>query len=386
MSATQAERRDVCILGGGIIGLAVAAELARRGREVCVLDASVGSADAAARTAAGMLAPVSEADLSHPDLTRLSLASAAMYEPWARELEARSGLDTGFEATGTLIVALHRDHMAEIEHLRAFQRDRGLDPQPLTRSELRELEPSLAPTVVGGMRVPGDHQVDPRRVLAALREAVTHDGGQIIDGARATAVVAEGTGGASLVRFEQHGAPASLHANLVVIAAGAWSGAIEAAGLELPVRPVKGQVLRLRGDRLLSHVVRTPDVYLVPRADGELVVGATMEERGFDRESRAGDVLDLLIEAARTLPGIRELTLAECNTGFRPALRDHLPAIGEARPGLLVATGHFRDGVLLAPITARLLGDLVCDGRADALLTPFAPTRFAAAQRIEAHA
>ena len=383
---TTPECVDVCVLGGGIIGLAVAAELLRRGREVCVLEASAGSTDAAARTAAGMLAPVSEADLSHPDLTRLSLASAAMYEPWAREIEARSGLNTGFETTGTLIVALHRDHMAEIEHLRAFQRDRGLDPQPLTRGELRALEPSLAPTVVGGMRVPGDHQVDPRRVLGALREAITRGGGRIVEGARATSVVAEGTDGASLVRFEERGEPHALHVKLVVVAAGAWSRAIEVPDLEIPVRPVKGQVLRLRGERLLNHVVRTPDVYLVPRADGELVVGATMEERGFDRDSRAGDVLDLLIEAARTLPGIRELTLAECNTGFRPALRDHLPAIGEARPGLLVATGHFRDGVLLAPITARLLGDLVCEGRIDALLASFAPGRFASVEPIEVRA
>lgn len=154
------------------------------------------------------------------------------------------------------------------------------------------------------------------------------------------------------------------------------------AGLDLPMRPVKGRILRLRGERLLHHVVRTPDVYLVPRADGELVVGATMEERGFDRGQRAGAVLDLLLEASRVLPGIRELDLVECSAGFRPALRDHLPAIGEARPGVFVATGHFRDGVLLSVITARLLGDLICDDRLDPLLEPFRPSRFAA---VETH-
>ena len=147
----------------------------------------------------------------------------------------------------------------------------------------------------------------------------------------------------------------------------------------LPLRPVKGQILRLRGERQLRHVIRTPDIYLVPRADGELVVGATMEELGFDARSTAGAVHHLLREAWRAVPGVAELELAECGVGFRPALRDHLPAIGNVDgAGLFVATGHFRDGVVLAPITARLLADLICDDRPDALLEPFAPARFAA--------
>mgnify|MGYP003335244832 CR=1 FL=1 len=165
--------------------------------------------------------------------------------------------------------------------------------------------------------------------------------------------------------------------------AGAWSRQIASPILGMPVvplpmRPVKGQILRLRGERIIQHVVRTPDVYLVPRADGELVIGASMEDVGFDERSRAGAVHDLLREARRAVPGIAELDLAECNVGFRPALRDHLPAIGAVDgAGLFVATGHFRNGVELAPITARLLADLICDGRLDPLLEPFAPGRFA---------
>jgi glycine oxidase len=140
--------------------------------------------------------------------------------------------------------------------------------------------------------------------------------------------------------------------------------------------------LRLRGERLLRHVVRTPDVYLVPRADGELVIGATMEDRGFDLANLAGGVLDMLTDAARVLSDVRELDLVECCVGFRPALRDHLPAIGAtAQPGVFVATGHFRDGVLLSPITARLLADVICDGRQDPLLAPFGVARF---ERVEA--
>lgn len=369
---------QVVVVGGGIIGLAVAYELAQRGRHVVVFEAAPASADAAARVAAGMLAPVSEVDVAHPDLTRLSMESAARYEAWAAHLEAISGVEVGYEATGTLIVALHRDHLAEIEHLRAFQHDRGLDAEALTRSQVRALEPSLAPSVVGGIRVPGDRQVDPRRLMAALRAALTRLGGDVREGAVVTAV--DAAAGGARVRSRHLGVDVVTEAAQVVVAAGAWSGTIGLAGAELPMRPVRGQVLRLRGERLLGHVVRTPDVYLVPRSDGELVVGATMEERGFDRQNRAGDVLDLLVEAARALPGVRELDLAECCVGFRPALRDHLPAIGEGAPGVFVATGHFRDGVLLAPVTAQLLADVMCGAEPAPLLAPFAPSRFAAAE------
>ncbi|RLT27507.1 MAG: glycine oxidase ThiO [Chloroflexi bacterium] len=366
------ERRDVVIAGGGIIGLALAWELTRRGRHVLVLEASEGSADAAARVAAGMLAPVSEVDLAHPDLTRLSIASAEMYADWAYDLEAASGLDVAYETTGTLIVALHRDHLAEIEHLRAFQHDRGLAAETLTRGELRDAEPALAPSVVGGIRVP-DRQIDPRRVLAALRAALARAGAEVCDGARVQRIES------GLVTYELDGHTTQVEAMQVVIASGAWSGAIE-ADVALPMRPVKGLVLRLRGERLLQHVVRTPDVYLVPRAYGELVVGATMEERGFDRTQRAGDVYDLLLEATRALPGVRELELSEVCVGFRPALRDHLPAIGEVAPGVFVATGHFRDGVLLTPVTARLLSAVMCGDAPDPLLAPYAPSRFAAVE------
>ncbi|MEI7926848.1 MAG: FAD-dependent oxidoreductase, partial [Chloroflexota bacterium] len=180
------------------------------------------------------------------------------------------------------------------------------------------------------------------------------------------------------------------HARTVVVAAGAWSRQIASpiVGMPvvpLPMRPVKGQILRLQGERIIQHVVRTPDVYLVPREDGELVIGASMEDVGFDERSRAGAVHDLLREARRAVPGIAELDLVECGVGFRPALRDHLPAIGNVDgAGLFVATGHFRNGVELAPITARLLADLICDGRLDPLLEPFAPGRFAPAAPAEA--
>lgn len=375
------ESSDTIVVGGGIVGLAVAHALAHRGRRVTVIEGARIGERAAAGVAAGMLAPSSEADLTDPRLTYLALASHEAYPAWTAMLERESGVATGYDATGTLLVALHRDHLALIEHLQAFQRERGLNAERLTGRQAREEEPYLAPGIAGALRMP-DAQVNPRHLLRALAVALGRVGAALLEGTRVTAVAPDGEGYA--VATEREGVASTLHATQVVIAGGAWSRQIASpiAGLPLlplPLRPVKGQILRLRGERLVRHVVRTPDVYIVPRADGELVIGASMEEQGFDERPTAGGVYDLLREARRVLPGIAELELTECGVGFRPALRDHLPAIGNVDgAGLFVANGHFRNGVELAPITARLLADLMCDGRLDALLDPFSPGRFIA--------
>lgn len=377
----MSEHAEICVVGGGIVGLAVALALCERGRTVIVLERDRIGQGAAAAVAAGMLSPASEADLSDPRVTRLALESHAAYPAWVASLERSSGIAVGYDRTGTLFVALHHDHLALLERLRAFQVERGLAAAPLGARELRALEPFLAPTLVGGLRLRDDHQVDPRRLLAALAGALRRTGAPVIEGAEVSAVDAADE--ALAVVYARAGRPGRIACEQVVLAAGAWSGRIVIgdAPLGLPLRPVKGQILRLRGAPLLRHVVRTPDVYLVPRADGELVVGATMEEQGFDGSVTAGAVHDLLREARRVVPGIAEFDLAECGVGFRPALRDHLPAIGELDvPGVFVATGHFRNGVELTPITARLVADLLCDGRRDALLDLVDPRRFAPAE------
>ncbi len=376
---------DVAVVGGGIIGLAVAHALAHRGRQVTVIEGARIGERAAAGVAAGMLAPSSEVDLSDPRLTELALAAHAMYGQWTAALEAETGIDTGYDATGTLLVALHRDHLALIDHLHDFQRERGLAAERLTGKQARDEEPYLAPGIAGALRMP-DAQVNPRSLLAALPVALVRAGATILEDTRITAI-APSDGGGYEVSTERDGVVSAIHATQVVVAAGAWSRQIASPIIGMPVvplpmRPVKGEILRLRGERLIRHVVRTPDVYLVPRADGELVVGATMVELGFDARPTAGGVHDLLREARRAVPGIAELELAEVGVGFRPALRDHLPAIGHVDgDGLFVATGHFRNGVELAPITARLLAALMCGDQLDAgdaaLLAPFAPDRFA---------
>ena len=378
------ERTEIAVVGGGIVGLAIAHELAQRGRQVTVVEGSRIGERAAAGVAAGMLAPSSEVDLSDPRLTDLALAAHAMYGEWTAALTALTGVGTGYDATGTLLVALHADHLAILQHLYDFQVERGLPAERLSAKAARDEEPYLAPGLAGALRMP-DAQVDPRRLLRALPIGLERLGATLHEGTRVTAI-APADGGGYEVTTEREGIASTIRASQVIVAAGAWSRQIASPILGMPVvplpmRPVKGQILRLRGERIIRHVVRTPDVYLVPREDGELVIGASMEDVGFDERSRAGAVHDLLREARRAVPGIAELDLAECGVGFRPALRDHLPAIGSVDgAGLFVATGHFRNGVELAPITARLLADLICDGRLDALLEPFAPGRFAPAE------
>ena len=365
---------DVVVIGGGIVGLACADELSSRGKQVVVLEREYAGAGAG-NVAAGMLAPVSESEAEEPAFVELALASCNIYESWVKGIEADSGLRCGYRTEGSLLLALHRDHEEELERLAAIQRSLGLASQPITRDEAIEKEPYVSPRVVGGLFAPNDRQVDPRRLTQALAASLTARGGTILEGQKAKPLLAGGCA-VGAVTLE-----AEVRAECVLLAGGVWSGAVwpEEAG-SLPLRPVKGQLLRLRGrspEGLIRHVVRTPDVYLVPREDGELLIGATSEEQGFDTNVTVWAVMDLLREAWRVLPGIAELTVSEMQAGLRPTLRDHLPAIGATRvEGLYVATGHYRHGVMLAPITARLLADAI-DGAAPEMLRAFDPQRFA---------
>jgi glycine oxidase len=361
---------DVAVIGGGIIGLACAYELARLGKLVVVLEREHSGAGAGG-VAAGMLAPVSEADAEEEELIDFALESCRLYPEWIRDVEATSQEACGFRTEGTLFVALHRDHAEELKRLASIQRRLGFDARLVTRDEALEKEPYLSPRVVSGLFVADDHQVNPRRLTRALAAAVTKLGSEVIEGAAAGPMLQDGrTVGAATPEVE-------VRAEAVIVAGGAWSADAwpEAAG-PLPLRPVKGQIFRLRGEPIVRHVLRTPDVYLVPREDGELVVGATLEEQGFDTTVTAWAVMDILREAWRVVPGVAELEVAEIAAGLRPALRDHLPAIGAtAVEGLFVATGHYRNGVMLAPATAKHLAQLITTGESPPSLAPFDPKR-----------
>ncbi|MCO8275728.1 glycine oxidase ThiO [Actinoplanes sp. TRM 88003] len=332
---------DIVVVGGGIIGLSIAWRLVERGADVTVLD---GGDDGAWHVAAGMLAPGGESEHEDQRLIRLFERSAELWPGFAAEL----GVDVGYDDTGTLGLALTADDVAERSRLWTAQQ------LPLLRpSELRELEPALSPRVRLGALSRAERQVDPRKVVAALRNRL----GSRIEASRVTGL-------------------SEVDARTVVVAAGCGTAALTG----LPVRPVKGQVLRLRGEPgLLRHVLDAAvdgrDVYLVPRADGEVVVGATQEERT-DRLITAGGVHDLLRAALDLVPALAEHELTETTVGHRPGTPDNAPLLGRLDERVIVAAGHFRNGVLLAPVTAELIAGLVLDGAADPMLGDFSPRRF----------
>ncbi|MFD3495703.1 glycine oxidase ThiO [Streptomyces sp. NPDC058690] len=374
---------DVLVIGGGIIGLVTAWRAAQRGLRTAVVDPDPGGG--AARVAAGMLAAVTELHYGEQMLLGLNVASAARYPAFAAELEAASGQDIGFRACGTLAVALDSDDRAHLRELHALQHRSGLQSEWLTGRECRRLEPMLAPGVRGGLRVDGDHQVDPRRLAAALLAACERAGVVFHrDRAERLVVVRDRATGAVLA------AGTELAADQIVLAAGSLSGRLAGLPAEVvpPVRPVKGQVLRLTVPaayapfltRTVRAVVRGSHVYLVPRENGELVVGATSEEMGWDTTVTAGGVYELLRDAHELVPGITELPLTETRAGLRPASPDNAPLLGPtALPGLHLATGHHRNGVLLTPVTGDAMAELLTTGELPAVARPFTPGRFAPA-------
>lgn len=377
----SAGQPDLLVLGGGIVGLSVAWRARQRGLEVTLLERdSIGHGTS--RVAAGMIAPVAEVEFGTAGrrLLDLGLRSAALWPAFAGELRERSGLDLELRRTGTLLLARDADEAAELERQLEFREALGLDVRRLAPSAARDLEPALAPALRLALEVPGDHAVDPRLALAALRAACERDGVVLREdlGAVGLDVIGDRVRGALLPGGER------LRAGRVLLAAGPWSA--DVAGLpesaRLPVRPVKGQILRLRdpgGAGLLSRVVRYDGGYVVPRGDGRYVLGASVEERGFELGATAGGVYELLRDARELLPGIAELEIEELSVGLRPGTPDNLPAIGRgALEGLLWATGHHRNGILLAPITAELIAGLL-DGEDadDGLLEACDPGRFA---------
>jgi glycine oxidase len=376
----QHSTHDLLVIGAGVIGLAIAWRAAARGMRPLVLDAGEPGGGATG-VAAGMLAPVTEANFGEHALVELNLASARRYPAFITELEQAGGDPTGYLRTGALNVAVDRDQAEELVRLHDLQRSLGLEARWLSVRECRALEPGLSTRVAGGIEAPGDHQVSPRLLASALRAALERAGGSVRPHTRADSLATEGgeTAGVVLESGEL------VAARTVVVAAGARSAELGLPpGAAVPVRPVKGQILRLQGDPaapVTTRIVRTPEVYAVPRADGRLVVGATVEDRGFDAAVTAGGVLELLREAYEVLPGITELELLQASAGHRPATPDNEPLVGEgAVPGLIWATGHWRNGVLLAPVTADAVVGLLVDGELALELRPFTPDRFAPAE------
>jgi len=369
----------VHVVGGGVVGLSCAWALSRNGHEVTVVAPDPGR-DGAGWVAAGMLAPVNEVQYGESALTALRLEGARLWPEFAAALEAASGRPFGYDTAGTVTVALDASDRAVVDDLLAYQHSLGLQAERRSAAECRRLVPALSPALRGGIEVPGDHHVDNRAFLAALVAACRGSGVSFVEAAVA-AVEPEATGRALVLADGRR-----LAAGSILLAAGTGLPAI--AGLDeagLPeVRPVKGHILRLGPSPTASPASLLPmtvrglvhghGVYLVPRPDGSVVVGATVEERGMDTTVQAGAVHELLCDARAIVPGLDELVLLEASTGLRPATPDNLPRIGwTALPGVAVATGHFRNGILLAPLTAAAVVDLIGGHDLPPLLESLAP-------------
>jgi glycine oxidase len=371
---------DVLVVGGGIIGLAVAWRAAGRGMSVTLLERDL-TGRGASHVAAGMLAPVAEVEFGRAGrrVLELGLRSAAMWPAFAAEL-ACGGTEVGLRTSGTLVVARDEDQARELERQIAFRDSLGLRVERLRPSAAREREPALAPTLRLALEAPDDHSVDPRLVLGALKSACVSAGVRVREHAPVARLDLDAS--AARVRGVTLLDGGRVMGEQVVMAAGAWAGRIEGlpAHAQVPLRAVKGQILRLRdpaGPGLLGRVVRFEGGYLVPRADGGYVLGATVEERGFELTPTAGGVFELLRDAHELVPGVSELTIEELSVGLRPSTRDNAPAIGPgALEGLVWAVGHHRNGILLAPVTAELVAQtLAGETPEDPLLAACAPAR-----------
>jgi glycine oxidase len=363
----------VAIIGGGAIGLSIGWRLAQAGAEVDIFERHLAGRGAS-HAAAGMLAAGVETEPGEARLTELNLLSQRLWPAFRAELEAASGLDIGYRDDGTLQIALTRDDVQKLRAGFEFQTRYGIALEWLSGSQTRELEPHLSAQTVAGVLCRADHQVDNRLLATALVSAFLSVGGALHEQSPATL---DRVGGRviGVVVGER-----SWPADIVILAGGAWSAELPGLPPEAtpPVRPIKGQMMALRmAEPLLRHVLWAPGAYVVPRSDGRLILGATVEEQGFDERLTAGGIYGLLDGAWRAIPAIEELPIDEMWVGFRPGSRDDAPILGPAPlDGLVLATGHHRNGILLTPVTADAIAHYVLSGALPESIKPFGLERF----------
>ncbi len=373
--------KRVLIIGGGAIGLAIGWRLARAGCSVGVFDRGrVGHS--ASWASAGMLSPLSEAQFEEEALLRLGLKAMEVYPDFVRELEAETGCCVGYRRDGVLMVGITQDDLEYLKFRYRYQRDLGLPVTYLSGAEAREKEPHLSAQVSAAVWCPGDHQVDNRQLTMALKRGVETAGGDIVERAEVDELLVDGTRVRGLrIRDEVH------TGDTVVLASGCWSRLLP--GLpdcaKPPVRPVRGQIARLGMTPELalntmvwySRVATSAVAYLVPKNNGHLVLGATSEEMGFDADVTAGGMFELLRAAWEVVPGIYDLPIVESMAGLRPGSRDDAPILGQTPvEGLIMATGHYRKGILLTPLTALAIAEVILEGHTPEIIRPFGIDRF----------
>src|SRR5262245_54184763 len=356
---------DVIVIGGGVIGLSIARELAGR-KSVLLLDRG-STGQGTSRAAAGMLSPLSEADDQGP-FFQLLRASYAMYDRFVEDLQSVSGLDVGYSTDGLLCLASSEEAARTLHCRYEWQRNAGFDVRLLSADDVHQMEPLITAPIRAAAFIPGERSVTPRRLVNALREACFNRGVEI-------------RAGLHVERIAQNQVCVghmTLEARNIVIASGVWSAELSGLKPPIPVYPRKGQILSLgMPEGAFRRMVRWGSSYFVPRSPGELVVGATNEDAGFDVMNTAAGVGRLLVDAQQISSHVGPYPILETWTGLRPATPDALPVLGEsAVPGVYYATGHYRNGVLLAPITAAIVEDLI-DGRQPRLsIDSYRPSRF----------
>jgi glycine oxidase len=365
----------ITVIGAGIIGLSLGWQLVRRGVPVVICERGEAGRSAS-WAAAGMLAPHSEVGFEEEEFLRLGIESLNEFPRFLDELEEDTGRRVPLDARGTLIVGFHRDDTERIRRLYEFREHLGLPVKWLPGTEGREIEPLLSPKITAAIWLPDDCQINNRSLVDALKEAFVARGGVLREHSPVRSIVMDADRVRG-VRTEED----EFESSSVVLAAGCWSALVEGIPetVKPPVRPVKGQIvsLRMENEFRFEHVVRAPDAYLLPKDDGRLLIGATQEEMGFDLTPTAGPVMRLLERGWDAIPAIYDLAIDTIDVGLRPGSRDNEPLIGSTEiEGLYYATGHHRHGILLAPVTAYAMCDVILEGKTSDLLAPFHPSRF----------
>src|SRR5258708_24073065 len=363
---------DAAIAGGGVIGGAIALELARAGLRVAVFDRQQPGQEAS-WASAGILSPAPESPGTIA-MAPLGKGSFALYPQFVAEVEEISGKSTGFRPKGTLEALFSKDTKAELSTIIALHHGLGLKAEPLRAADARELEPALSEEVEAAVLRPEEGSVDNRLLTAAILEAAQRRGAEIFPGNGAKTIWRAGNRCAGLVLQNE-----KVEAKWTIIAAGCFSATIEGIAPYAPVRPAKGQMVALRADDVkIERVLWSDKIYLVPRNDGRILAGATVEHAGFDKRVTAGGIERILAAAIDLAPGLANPCIEETWAGLRPASPDHLPILGPTDiDGLLIATGHFRSGILLTPITARLIREWITEQSVSVDWERFSPLRFA---------
>jgi glycine oxidase len=375
---------DVAVVGAGVIGLSIAWRLVLRGLSVVVFERATAGAGASL-AATGMLAAAAEHEPGCHDLLSLALESQRQWPKYRAQLEAQSGHDIDYRECGTLVVALNRDEVERLRFRHELHKRCGLPTRYLSGSEARELEPALRPSVAAALYCREDHQVDPRLVIPALRRAFIRAGGCLVEYCTVRGIDLEGGRAAGILTAE-----GDCRAPVVVLAAGAWTNDIVGLPFTVSVHPLKGQALAVKttpDTGTLGRVVWTEQIHMAPKGDGRLIIGATVEERGFDEAVTAGGLYALLEASHRAFPAVEEMAVEAIWTGFRPSSLDDAPILGTTTvPGLVIATGHHRNGYLLTPVTAWAIEALILDGAMAPVARAFGLERFQKAVPALEHA